>query len=347
MASFPNVLDQNSPILRFTINYTVHVPNVRFKAIFKQEPELAMIGSVIGVLPKSHGLHDVTMSIDPLFLPLDLTRTYRINAYIVPETSTAWGDRIVDVQIKSIPATTSTPTLAPTVAPSLAPSVSPTATPTTVLSTVPLVLVRPFFGGDVDVLVASFSKWNNPNLPCALEGDIPTHGTVDLLLYYARNISDAPAVQAIVSQLDSSTDAWRKCIGTITILGANLTASEDVYNPSGDGVDWNRGPNTQFYRIVPVFSNLDVPFFYMESDTVPSRAGWLDAIRAEIAAKAPFAVLGSRYAGHKCVPPPPPTPTPLPTPVLFVVLLLFLVVPSGAGFRELRVPSLNLTQALY
>jgi hypothetical protein len=189
---------------------------------------------------------------------------------------------------------------------------STTAAPTTVLSTMPLVLVRPFFDGDVDVLVASFSKWNHPNLPCTLEGDTPTHGTVDLLLYYARNVSDAPAIQAIVSQLHSTTDAWRKCIGTITIFGANLTASEDVYNPSGNGVDWNRGPNTQFYRIVPVFRDLGVPFFYMESDTVPTRAGWLDAIRAEIAVKAPFAVLGSRYAGHKCVTPPtsqhPPPP---------------------------------------
>jgi hypothetical protein len=39
-------------------------------------------------------------------------------------------------------------------------------------------------------------------------------------------------------------------------------------------------------------------FFYMEGDTVPTQSMWLDTIRAEAAAKTPFAVLGSRYKGH-------------------------------------------------
>ena len=39
-------------------------------------------------------------------------------------------------------------------------------------------------------------------------------------------------------------------------------------------------------------------FFYMEGDTVPTQPMWLDALRADADAKAPFAVLGSRYKGH-------------------------------------------------
>ena len=74
------------------------------------------------------------------------------------------------------------------------------------------------------------------------------------------------------------------------------------YNPSGVGVEWNRGPNMQFYRFVSwiITGERDptVPFFYMEGDTAPTRSGWLDALRAEIADKMPFAVLGSRYTGH-------------------------------------------------
>jgi hypothetical protein len=39
-------------------------------------------------------------------------------------------------------------------------------------------------------------------------------------------------------------------------------------------------------------------FFYMECDTVPVQEEWLDVLRSEMIAKAPFAVLGSRYSGH-------------------------------------------------
>lgn len=175
-------------------------------------------------------------------------------------------------------------------------------------------------------------------------------------MYYARNVSDNAQVQSVASQLDGSSEPWRACIGTITLLGANLTAMEDVYvdsslntlrishtlvrncaarairalnlhdkillsfmsltlyspsylrncryNPTGDSVDWNLGPNSQFYRFI-LWLHADggswgpaTPFFYMEGDTVPRKPFWLDAIRASAADKAPFSVLGSRY---RCV----------------------------------------------
>ena len=145
-------------------------------------------------------------------------------------------------------------------------------------------------------------------MPCAVEsntaGLVATHGPVDLVLYYARNATGSASLETIVATLDSSTAPWRRCIGTITLLGANLSAAEDVYNPAGgdNNAEWNRGPNMQFYRFATWLllseQHVNTPFFYMEGDTVPTQPGWLDALRAEVADKMPFAVLGSRYSGH-------------------------------------------------
>jgi hypothetical protein len=66
-------------------------------------------------------------------------------------------------------------------------------------------------------------------MPCDLVEGVPRYGTVDLVVYYARNISDSTQTQTVASQLDNSIEPWRACIGTVTLMGANLTASEDVY----------------------------------------------------------------------------------------------------------------------
>ena len=115
-------------------------------------------------------------------------------------------------------------------------------------------------------------------MPCDLVNGVPRYGTVDLIVYYARNVSDSTQTQTVTQQIDSSTEAWRACIGTVTLLGANLTASEDVYNPTGDDINWNLGPNLQFYRFITWLLESDgipwtpaMPFFYMEGDTVPRK----------------------------------------------------------------------------
>ena len=119
--------------------------------------------------------------------------------------------------------------------------------------------------------------------------------------YYARDLPLPTPVLDSVRALQESTATWRRCFGSIDILGANLTAEQDVYNPGGDGVDWNTGPNMQFYRIVnylTVHGGAYDVFFYMEGDTVPRKAGWLDALREAVVEYTPFSVLGSTYSGH-------------------------------------------------
>jgi hypothetical protein len=118
------------------------------------------------------------------------------------------------------------------------------------------VIVRPFFDGDVDVLEESFSDWVGDGMPCEVIDGVPTHPPVDMILYYARSISNGDAnttttsasldiVRATAAAINASTAEWRVCIGEIVLLGANLTETEDVYDPSASQVNWNRGPNLQ------------------------------------------------------------------------------------------------------
>ena len=154
---------------------------------------------------------------------------------------------------------TTSPTASPTVAPTVAPTLSPTSEPTVVQARTGLgdqsfVLVRPFFDGDADVLAESFGDWTGSGMPCQTSSSgTAVHGTIDMILYYARSVESASnSVLTAVSAIDSSTAPWRACFGAIKLIGANLTAVEDVYDPSAAAVDWNRGPNMQFYRMVQV-----------------------------------------------------------------------------------------------
>jgi hypothetical protein len=171
------------------------------------------------------------------------------------------------------------------------------------------VLVRPFFNGDADDMVASFDAWVTYP-PCALDSTtgLPTAEglPINLMLYYSGDINGADAVssRATIDQLlvDDSAE-WRKCFSSITLKGANLTADQDQYHSRMSEASWNVGPNMQFYRLLNYlgqdasFSDGDF-MYYMEADNTPIAANWLDALVQEVESSKPFSVLGGRYSGH-------------------------------------------------
>ena len=177
--------------------------------------------------------------------------------------------------------------------------VQPSASQTTTTTTATLSVYRPFFAGDADRLVASFDRWNT-FLPCTLANGTPTHSgfPVPLTLFYSR-AADAN-LHASVAAVTTSTGAWRNCFSTISVVGANLTAAMDQYHFVHTDPTWNLGPNLQFYRLLALLnvSNRATPVLYLEPDSVPVKVGWLETLAAEVVAHAPFAVLGSKYAGH-------------------------------------------------
>ena len=151
-----------------------------------------------------------------------------------------------------------------------------TATPT---ASAPLFTIyRPFFGGDSADLVASFDRWDLFP-PCALDANtlMPTseHLPVDMVLYYARNISsDSTVLSTIQGILDTDLSdsagngkAWRNCFSKITAIGAHLTPEEDQYHTDMEDPTWNLGPNMQFYKLLRHISDSDSDvskvFYYM------------------------------------------------------------------------------------
>ena len=105
-------------------------------------------------------------------------------------------------------APSATPTAPPSVSPTISPTEAPTAGPTAAPTTIPsMLLVRPFFSGDVDIMVDSFSTWDGNGMPCAVEsgpgGLFATHGPVDLVLYYARDVTNETNLETLVDTLDT------------------------------------------------------------------------------------------------------------------------------------------------
>eukprot|EP00667_Euglena_gracilis_P005713 EG_transcript_5756 len=98
---------------------------------------------------------------------------------------------------------------------------------------------------------------------------------------------------------------WPRCFRNIFAISANLTPEEDIYIPfdAGNRSDWVKGPNLQYLAIAEGFENTQWgqydAWFLMEMDCVARRAGWLAELLAEVAQRAPFAVLGSFYRGDQ------------------------------------------------
>lgn len=298
---FPATMNVSSTDVRITIRYAFTTLQLKLKVSVKREIDSVTVANLPAmVLPSLSGSLTFVIPIQGPYLPLGSNNTFRILAYVYPESASppVWNSRLIsDVE-----------TNIPTVSESGEPhSVLPTAVPAEMLASgAEMVIVRPFFDGDIDIILASFDAWDGPGIPCDLipssSGLTPINGPIDIILYYARNITEIePEAMVALGNLNTSASSWRKCFGHISVLGANLTESQDVYNPLGTGVDWNQGPNIQFFRMAKWLESNGGEtntFFYMEGDTVPIAPGWLDALRDDAASNSPFAILGSRYSGH-------------------------------------------------
>ena len=160
--------------------------------------------------------------------------------------------------------------------------------------------MRPFCDHDVHELVGSFARWSSFQ-PCTLDvtNSTPTvlDVPVDLILYYARSANSTVIREAVSPILLDDGAQWRRCFRSISLLGGNLTAAQDQYHSmEDDPVSWNLGPNRQFYHALDYLrSTCDAAevMYYMEPDTIPVEAFWLDRLYLEMMGVRPFSVLGS------------------------------------------------------
>ncbi|CAE7887125.1 unnamed protein product, partial [Symbiodinium microadriaticum] len=111
------------------------------------------------------------------------------------------------------------------------------------------------------------------------------------------------AANAIVTQFENGTFTWAQCFRSLSVQEANLTAVEDVYDSRGYSIRkaWVTGPNKVFRSVLRAAVDKSFGeyshFFYMELDSVPIRADWLQQYVAEALYYPTAAMRGSRYRG--------------------------------------------------
>ena len=97
-----------------------------------------------------------------------------------------------------------------------------------------------------------------------------------LVLYYSKSIRElrgTPAWPSLEAFLQgASSKPWRRCFGSVSLLGGNLTEAQDRYtrDTAGSEVAWSSGPSVQFYRMLAYYSaRPETTVYYMDPDSVP------------------------------------------------------------------------------
>jgi len=171
-----------------------------------------------------------------------------------------------------------------------------------------LAVVRPFStAADIAALPASFSAWET-SLPCSKDQTVP----IDLMLVYSQNYDLNPtaraAAQSVADEFNASSMRWHSCFKKLFVHSANLTAAQDTYDKSvteNKAVNWVNGPNEVFRYVLGHFVDQKFEmqydaFYYMELDSTPVRAAWLDQFVLEALPSKQFpkaAIRGSAYKG--------------------------------------------------
>lgn len=120
-------------------------------------------------------------------------------------------------------------------------------------------------------------------------------------LVFAFSGSENGKVKKQVLATFSATKYVKKCFDKIDFNFVNLDQSLDYYQKdytkkiSGRG--YKSGPNEQFFELMNRLSCYSGFIFYMETDCVPLRQGWLDEIRALAEGDDESWIIGSYYRG--------------------------------------------------
>ena len=138
-----------------------------------------------------------------------------------------------------------------------------------------LAIVRPFATHDASKLIGSFARWEVV-APCAAVG-AGFAPAPPLVLYYSKSIRElqgTPAWPSLEAFLQgASSKPWRRCFGSVSLLGGNLTEAQHRYtrDTAGSEIAWSSGPSVQFYRMLAYYSARPetTTVYYMGPDSVP------------------------------------------------------------------------------
>lgn len=173
-----------------------------------------------------------------------------------------------------------------------------------------MAISRPFSEADAHLLPESFEAWET-HPPCRgqTDGDDDDDAALvvktDLLLVFSQTLRSSLHAQQVISEIKKKfhqTQGWGNCIFKVAGIGVAIDPDQDIYDSKQQDSNplWVNGPNRHFERTVRFLQSLDGEreqkpelMYLMESDSVPVRDYWLDALAEEFRKKPlGFAILG-------------------------------------------------------
>jgi len=158
-------------------------------------------------------------------------------------------------------------------------------------------VVVPTTTSELSSVLKNIIAWDQPNL-------IPSvgkkHAYKPDLIFAFSSEENIETINRIKNAF-AATQYLQKCFNKLDVIFLNFSSNIDYYeknydsNISGEG--YKSGPNEQFFNLINYFSSSEEFIFYMETDCVPIRQGWLDRIIELAEGDQESWIIGSYYKG--------------------------------------------------
>lgn len=158
-------------------------------------------------------------------------------------------------------------------------------------------LVIPTTPQEIELLEQNFLLWDSPLLIPSVYSDLKVKP--DLIV--ALSIHEDALLAKRITDAFEQTINVKNCFTKIDVVYAGLDQNVDYYernySKNVGKLGYKAGPNEQFFKTINKLAYLENFIFYMETDCVPLRQGWLDAIRELAEGDHESWVIGSYYQG--------------------------------------------------
>ena len=158
-------------------------------------------------------------------------------------------------------------------------------------------IVVPTTPREIDQLERNLQLWDCPLLAPSSYPDLDAKPD---LIFAFSSTEDMKLSRRVLEAVERSACVMR-CFDKTEVIYVGLDKTLDYYEKDYrkkiQGRGYKSGPNEQFFELISRLSHYEGFIFYMETDCVPLRQGWLDAIRELAEGDSESWVIGSYYRG--------------------------------------------------
>jgi FkbM family methyltransferase len=158
-------------------------------------------------------------------------------------------------------------------------------------------IVIPTTPREIDQLERNLMLWDCPLLT---PSQYPEHNAKPDLVVAFSSVDDAGLKRRVIEAFENTTYV-RRCFDKVRVIDVGLDKALDYYEKdyrkTVQGRGFKSGPNEQFFELISQLSHYEDFIYYMETDCIPLRQGWLDAIRELAEGDSESWVIGAYYRG--------------------------------------------------